>query len=111
MTLQVKSVLTVILTAIVGLVSAWVSRAITRNGSVLIPAVFLTAAVLCQIALVIFVHSKEEEELDLAREMRMARGRQALAESEQMSTRIQREVKNGKIETAVEIINIRDQLL
>lgn|SRR5579862_9515055 len=49
MTLQVKNVLTVILTAIVGLVSAWVSRVVTRNGSVLIPAICLTAAVLCQI--------------------------------------------------------------
>jgi hypothetical protein len=111
MTLQLKNVLTIILSAVVGLLSAWLGRAIAKQADLLVPMGSLVLGVLAQVSLVILVHSKEEEELDLAREMRLAKNRQKLAEAEQASIRILAELKEGKKETVEEVMNIRDRIL
>ena len=54
-----------------------------------------------QIAL-IFVESKEEEELSLIREQRMAPLRHYIVESEKVSDQIQRDIKAGNLESAKE---------
>jgi len=66
--------------------------------------------VILQITIAMFVRSKEEEELDLVREMRLAKNRQRLLEAEQLSGRIQLEIKQGRLETAVECMKVRDLL-
>ena len=58
--------------------------------------------VILQITIAMFVRSKEEEELDLVREMRLAKNRQRLLEAE--------EIKQGRLETAVECMKVRDLL-
>jgi len=70
----------------------------------------LVVFVILQITIAMFVRSKEEEELDLVREMRLAKNRQRLLEAEQLSGRIQLEIKQGRLETAVECMKVRDLL-
>lgn len=53
----------------------------------------------CQFAL-IFVESKEEEELSLFREERMTALRHFIQESEKLSDQIQKEIKSGNLESA-----------
>jgi hypothetical protein len=50
----------------------------------------------CQLGL-IFVESKEEEELSLVRRQRMAAVQQSIEENEKLSTRIQKEMESGNI--------------
>jgi len=70
----------------------------------------LVVFVILQITIAMFVRSKEEEELDLVREMRLAKNRQRLLEAEQLSGRIQLEIKQVRLETAVECRKVRDLL-
>lgn len=48
----------------------------------------------------IFVESREDEEFSLARRQRMAALGQSIEEAEQVSTRIQLEIKSGNLESA-----------
>ena len=58
------------------------------------------AFLIAQIALLLFVESKEEEELSLFREERMAAIQRSIDESNHLSARIQQEMQSGNAESA-----------
>ena len=63
---------------------------------------------LCQLGL-IFIESKEEEELSLIRKQRLARGQQSIDEDEKLSLRIQSEMASGTIVEAKKWIALREK--
>jgi uncharacterized membrane protein YcjF (UPF0283 family) len=110
MNLQVKNALTIVFSAAIGLSSGWLVRAAYEKTSIWKPLLALLLAVGVQIFVSLFVRSKEEEELELIREMRLSKNRQRVLEAEQLSARIQLEIKEGRLESAVECMKIRDLL-
>jgi len=64
---------------------------------------------LCQVVLVIFIESKEEEELSLLRTQRLARSRHAIEENEMISLEIRKNIELGDHEAARHWDNFRRQ--
>lgn len=110
MNLQVKNALTIIFSVAIGLSTGWLVRAAYEKASIWKPLLALLLALGVQIFVTLFVRSKEEEELELIREMRLSKNRQRILEAEQLSARIQLEIKEGRLESAVECMRIRDLL-
>ena len=65
---------------------------------------------LCQIGLLLFVESKEEEELSLFRTERLDQMRHTIEEREKITQRIQREIESGDVESAAKWHKFRKEL-
>ncbi len=74
-----------------------------------IPAAGLVLAIACQVAL-IFVESKEEEELSLLRTQRLERSRHIIEEGRTLSLAIQKEIEAGNYGAAEKWIEVRRKL-
>lgn len=98
--LQFKNVASLVLALATSVFAGIASRRFDSQGkSWLLPAGLGAFTFLCQLGL-IFVESKEEEELSLTRKGRMASERQFLDENEQLSKLIQSEIQAGNLESA-----------
>lgn len=103
LSLQIKNVASLLLAAAASVAWSIASRRLFDTPTrpwipfALAGALFLT----CQLGL-IFVESKEEEELSLSRRQRMARIQQASLEQEKLSERTQHEIDVGSVAVAAE---------
>jgi len=110
MTLQIKNALTIVFSAVIGLSSGWLVRAAYEKTGIWKPFLALLLGLGAQVFVSLFIHSKEEEELELIRQMRLAKNKQRILEAEELSNRIMLEIKEGRLESAVECMKIRDLL-
>jgi hypothetical protein len=104
--LQIKNVASVLLAAAASASSGITVKMYLDHKSWAVPAVCLAGALSCQLGL-IFVESKEEEELSLIRQQRMAALRAGIAENEALTNRIRREIESGDPEVAAKWIKFR----
>ncbi len=109
MTLQLKTLLTIVLSAIIALFCGALVRAIYEKLRILPLVAGLAIAVLAQI-MIALRKSRDEEELDLLREMRLTENRQRIREAEALSTKIEEEIRNGNYESVVEITSLKERL-
>ena len=65
---------------------------------------------LCQVALVLFLESKEEEELSLLRQQRLGRTRHAIEDRAKITLRIQQEFESGIPESAANWLALRERI-
>ena len=107
-TLQIKNVATLLLSATASISAAISVRKFFEHGLWFIPATCLTLALACQIAL-LFVESKEEEELSLLRKQRLDRTRHAIAERDKITQRIQHEIEFGTAASAAKWKKYREE--
>ncbi len=106
-TLQVKSIASLIIATAASISWGIAGRRFDgHTQSWPTPAVIGTMALLLQAGL-IFVESKEEEELSLTRKGRLASEQQSIAENEKLSTRIQSEIESGNPESAEKWVAFR----
>lgn len=110
MTLQIKNALAIIFAALVALFSGWLVTAYFEKTNTWIPILGTVLSLAGQIYISIWVRSKEEVELDLYREARLAKTKQKISEAEALSAKIQAEIRAGNLQSAVECMKIRDLL-
>lgn len=107
--LQIKNVGSLLLAAGASISSAVSVRRFFEHGNWTVPAGFLVVFLGCQLAL-LFVESKEEEELSLLRTQRLDRSRHAIAENERLSQQIQQCIESGDLEAALKWQKTRRKL-
>ena len=97
LSLQVKNVASLVLAAGASVAFGFASRRFDSPGKPwLALATAGLACLLCQLGL-IFVESKEEEELSLLRSRRMAALQHEIDEAQKLTNRIQKEIDSGTI--------------
>jgi len=99
--LQVKNVASILLAAAASASSGITVKMYLDHKSWSVPAVCLAVALSCQLGL-IFVESKEEEELSLLRRERLAVIRRSFEENEEISARIRQEIRSGSPKAAAD---------
>jgi len=97
--LQVKNIASLVLAAAASVASAVTVRRFFERGNWFVPAACLAVFLALQLCL-IFVESKEEEELSLLRQYRMDRSRHLIEENKMISIQIRRSIKAGDHEIA-----------
>jgi hypothetical protein len=97
-TLQVKNVASLVLAAGASAAFGFASRRFDNPAKPRLPAATLGVLLLSAQLALIFVESREEEELSLFRRHRMAGLRQQIEEEEAISEQIQAHTKAGNIE-------------
>jgi cyanate permease len=98
--LQVKNIFALLLTASASIASAVTVRRFAEHGTWKVPAASLVFFLICQI-LLIFIPSKEEEDSALFRKERLDRTRHMIQEREAITLRIQKEIESGRIQSAM----------
>jgi hypothetical protein len=106
--LQVKNIASLALTAAASIASAVTVRRFFEHGKWAVPAGCLAFFLGCQLTL-LFVESKEEEELSLLRQFRLDRIRHAAEERARITLRIQREIDHGTVEVAEQWRRFREK--
>ncbi len=109
MTLQLKTILTIVISAIIALSCGALVRAFYEKTRLLPPAAIVVIAVTAQVSLAL-KKTKEEEELELMREMRLSENRQRIREAEALSAKMEEEIRNGNYESVVEITNLKERV-
>jgi uncharacterized membrane protein YcjF (UPF0283 family) len=107
--LQVKNIASLVLAAAASIASAVTVRRFFERGNWVIPAACLAISLGCQL-LLLFVESKEEEELSLLRMRRMNRSRHAAEELARITLRIQNEIDHGTVELAEQWHRFREKI-
>lgn len=98
LSLQVKNVASLVLAAGASVAFSFASRRFDSLGKPWVAAAVIGILFLfCQLGL-IFLESKEEEELSLLRKQRMAAVQRVIDEDEKLSVRIQAELASGSID-------------
>ena len=110
MTLQLKNVLTVLVTTAVGLFSGWfVSARYAKERTwwawLVICLLFLVGQVLLAIT-----KTREENLFELFNDLTMQKTRQKIAESKAISEMIEKEIAAGNLKKATDWMKIRDSL-
>ena len=109
LSLQVKNVASLLLAATASVAFGFASRRFDSPGRPwLLSAVLGILCLAAQLAL-IFVESKEEEELSLLRKHRLDRSRHAAQEEARITLRIQREIDHGTVEQAEQWRRFREK--
>jgi hypothetical protein len=106
--LQVKNIASLVLAAAASLSSAIAVRKFFEHGQWGAPAGCLALFLALQLCL-IFIESKEEEELSLLRQHRLDRSRHAAEERARITLRIQREIDHGTVEVAEQWRRFRER--
>jgi hypothetical protein len=106
--LQIKNVASILLAAVASAASGVTVKMYLDRKSWAIPAVCLAGALSCQLGL-IFVESKEEEELSLIRKQRLEAVKAEIAEDRALTARIQHEIKVGDPEAAARWVQFRKE--
>ncbi|WP_263373286.1 hypothetical protein [Granulicella aggregans] len=104
--LQIKNVTSILLAAAASASSGITVKMYLDHKSWAFPAVCLAVALSCQLGL-IFVESKEEEELSLTRKQRLEAVKAEIAEDRALTVRIQHEIEVGDPEAAARWIRFR----
>jgi hypothetical protein len=107
MSLQLKKLLMVMLSAAMSVCAGMLVRSIYEHQRIWLAGLALGLATAAQIVVTV-LQSPEEEELKLGRELRLASSRQKLREDEVLSEQLIAEIRQGNYESVVEIINVRD---
>jgi len=107
--LQVKNIASLVLAAAASVASAVTVRRFFERGNWFVPAACLAVFLALQLCL-IFVESKEEEELSLLRTRRMDRSRHAAEELARITLRIQSEIDHGTVELAEQWRRFREKI-
>jgi len=107
--LQFKNVASLMLAAASSISSAVSVRKFFEHGEWGIPAGCLAMSLGLQLGL-IFVESKEEEELSLLRKQRLDSIRHAMEEREKITLRIQKEIESGTVESAEQWRGFREKM-
>ena len=98
--LQIKNVASILLAAAASASSGITVKMFLDHKRWVAPAICLAVALSCQLGL-LFVESKEEEELSLLRKRRLDRDRHAIAENERLSQQIQQCIESGDLKAAL----------
>jgi hypothetical protein len=110
MTLQLKNVLTVLVTAAVGLFSGWfVSAKYANEGTWWIWLVLGMLSLLIQVRRA-FVKTKEENLFELSNDLTLQKARQKLGEAKAIGEIIEKEIGAGNLKKATDWMKIRDGL-
>jgi len=110
LSLQVKNIASLVLAAGASIAFGFASRRFDSPGKPWLASASAGALLLlCQLCL-IFVESKEEEELSLLRAHRLDRSRHAAEERARTSLRIQREIDHGTVELAEQWRRFREKI-
>jgi len=109
-TLQLKNVLTVLVTAAVGLFSGWfVSAKYASESTWWIWLVLGLLSLFAQVLLAI-VKTREENLFEVVNELTLEKARQKAKESKVISDRIEKEIAAGDLKKATDWMKIRDSL-
>lgn len=107
--LQIKSIASILVTATAGVSSGICVKKFQEGGAWQLPAIVFALALLTQISLV-FIESKEEEELSLLRKLRTDRSQHLIDENRKISLQIQKETEAGNHESVQKWNEVRKSL-
>ena len=109
MTLQLKNVLTVLITAAFGLFSGLYVSAKYANAPTMIWLVLSILSLIGQV-LVAITKTREENLFEASSELTLEKARQKVKESKAISERIEKEIREGDPKKATDWMDIRDNL-
>jgi hypothetical protein len=111
MSLAAKHTALCLVTLYVAVVSSWLGSALYSGSGWLLPALLLIIGFVVQVMVIAFVRSLDEQELELLRELRMAKGRAILDNVERMNEKIEELIHEGDLKNARAWMKERDKLL
>jgi hypothetical protein len=110
MTLQLKNLVSILLTVVCGFCSSWSASSWYANGRYWWLWLMLSLTSLLAQVLLAFTKTREENLFELFNELNMQKTRQKISESKAISDAIEKEIAAGNLKKAKDWMKIRDKI-